>query len=348
MERRAAPWRGGWLPSTFFSACLMGLLLCATSGMATGHGPFALIRAIWEGSWGSVDAAITTLAKMTPLLLTGLAVAVAWRVNLLNIGCEGQLTLGALAAATFALQAESLPSWALIPLSAAVGATIGALWSWPAVALKHFRGTHEVITTLILNYIATYLAEYLVLGPLGDGSAMGRTAQIPSGAVLKPVLSMGVPVAPFAGVLLCLVVQAWLSRNVWGYEVTVVGINRVAAETSGINARGWERRIFLFSGALAGMAGAIEVLGVHHRFYRAFSAGYGFDGVTTAFLVQGLPGMLWLSALLMASLRAADKWLQLALGVSPNMILVIQAGVLLAAVCRPAAVFFRRGRVPWK
>jgi simple sugar transport system permease protein len=96
----------------------------------------------------------------------------------------------------------------------------------------------------------------------------------------------------------------------------------------------WQRRIFVLSGALAGLAGALEVLAVHHRFYRAFSPGYGFDGITAAFLVKTVPGWLWLSSLLLASLRAADKWLQLVIGISPNTILVIQAVLLLAVACR--------------
>lgn len=330
--------------STFLTACLTGALLCTLMAIVLGHGPLEIIHAIWEGSWGKADAAAATIAKTTPLLLTGLAVGLAYRVNLLNIGCEGQLMLGALTAATIAVRADSLPFWLLLPATVICGAFAGALWAWPAVLLKHWRGAHEVITTLLLNYLAAYATEYLVLGPLGDGTAMGRTHEIPAAVMLEPTIrigAVGISAAPFAAVLLAGVVQIWLSRTFWGFEVTITGSNMTAAETCGIDGRRWQRRIFLLSGGLAGLAGALEVLAVHHRFYRAFSPGYGFDGITSAFLVNCTPGMLWLSALLMASLRAADKWLQLALGLSPSIILIVQAGLLLVVTCRPAVRFFQ-------
>ena len=131
-----------------------------------------------------------------------------------------------------------------------------------------------------------------------------------------------------------LAAQIWLSKTFWGYEVTAAGSNAAAARAAGIAVDRWQRRMFVLSGALAGLAGALEVLAVHHRFYRAFSPGYGFDGITTAFLVQTVPGWLWLSSLLLAGLRAADKWLQLVVGISPNSILVIQAVLLLSVACQ--------------
>jgi simple sugar transport system permease protein len=120
---------------------------------------------------------------------------------------------------------------------------------------------------------------------------------------------------------------------VWGYEVKATGSNIAAAKAAGISVDAWQRRLFVASGALAGLAGALEVCAVHYRFYRAFSPGYGFDGITVAFLVNGTPAFLSVGALLLASLRSADKWLQLALGVSPGAVLVIQAVILLSVAC---------------
>jgi ABC-type uncharacterized transport system permease subunit len=330
----------------FLPAALCSAGLCVLIGLSAGAGAMDVVSAIWEGAWGSADATAATITKMTPLVLTGLAVALAYRVNLLNIGCEGQLTLGALSAATATHMAGSLPSWLLPPLGLAMGAAVGGLWAYPAVCLKRKRDVHEVITTLLLNYLAVYLAEYLVLGPLGDGTAMGRTPEIPESARLHPVLqagAFGITAAPFGAVFLGLALQLWLSRTLWGFEATMTGSNMPAAVASGIGAGRWQGRVFVVSGALAGLAGALEVMTVHHRFYRAFSPGYGFDGIAVAFLVNCVPGMVWLSATLIASLRAADKWLQLALGISPSVILVIEAGLLLAVTCRPG---FRVGG--WK
>jgi ABC-type uncharacterized transport system permease subunit len=221
----------------------------------------------------------------------------------------------------------------LAPLSVLVGALAGALWAYPAVWLRQRRNVHEVIGTLLLNYVAVYLAEYLVRGPLGDGSAMGRSPVIPAGAVWQPIFQSGageLTLAPFVVVALSLIVQVWFSRTVWGFEATATGSNLQAAARAGVAVELWRKRLFVASGALAGLAGALEVVAVHHRFYAAFSPGYGFDGITVAFLVGASPGWLWVSSVLLASLRAADKWLQLALGISPNVVWIIIAVLLLA------------------
>jgi general nucleoside transport system permease protein len=317
-------------------ALSVGILCCIVLSLLSGAQPLDVIVTIWNGAWGSKASAATSLTKVTPLLLTGLAVALAYQGNLLNIGCEGQLTMGALSAASFAIVAEPLPWPLLMPLTLLVGTFAGGIWAMPPVLLRQRRGVHEVISTLLLNYLAIYLADYLVLGPLGDGTAMGRTPEIPPEAALPTLLQFGmqgITAAPLAALFLCFAAQIWISRTVWGYELMATGSNIIAAGSAGIDAKRWQRRIFAFSGALAGLAGALEVVGVHHRFYRAFSPGYGFDGITAAFLVNAAPGWLWVSSLLLASLRAADKWLQLMIGISPNAILVIQAFLLLCVAC---------------
>ena len=145
-----------------------GALLCMGLALAAGVGPLDLLRTIWMGSWGSTEAAINTLAKMTPLLLAGLAVALAYRVGLLNIGCEGQLTIGALVSASFAVAAAPLPAFLLLPLTLAAGAVSGGLLALPAVLLRQRRGVHEVISTLLLNYYG-----YLPVRLPGFGAARG-------------------------------------------------------------------------------------------------------------------------------------------------------------------------------
>lgn len=310
-----------------------GLLFCGIFAAATGIAFTDIPVALWQGAWGDGEAAGVTLAKTSPLLLTGLAVTLAFRTGLLNIGCEGQLTLGALTAAAVALKLDGAPWPVTIPVSLVCGAAAGGIWTLPALWLKERRGVHEVVSTLLLNYVAVFLAEYLVLGPLGDGTAMGRTPELGPDATLGTFLSIGgvsVTAAPVLAVFLCLAAHVWLRQTVRGYEVRATGENRRAAERAGIDAKAWRFRMFVLSGALAGLGGSLEVLAVHHRFYRSFSPGYGFDGITAAFLVGAEPGWLPLSALVLASLRAADKWLQLELSISPNVITVLQAVVLLS------------------
>ncbi|MEN6438242.1 MAG: ABC transporter permease [Syntrophobacter sp.] len=330
------PERETSLPS-LLSAIAAGIMMCMGLAAAVGIGPLDLVTTIAQGAWGGSGAAINTLTKMTPLLLTGLSVTLAYRVGLLNVGCEGQLTLGALVCAAFARVAAPLPSFLLAPLALVAGGIAGGIWAYPAVVLRRRRGVHEVISTLLLNYIAILLCSYLVEGPLGDGSGMGRTPQIPEGAEV-PVLfesgSLCLTPGPFLALLLCFAASLWLSRTVWGFEARSVGSSPEAALNAGIAASGWQTRIFILSGALAGIAGAMEVLAVHHRFYRAFSPGYGFDGLTAAFLANGSPEWLWLSTLFLASLRSADKYLQIGLNVSPSFIWVVQAVLLLAVACK--------------
>ena len=314
-----------------------GAFLCMGLALAAGVGPLDLLRTVWMGSWGSPEAAINTLAKMTPLLLAGLAVALAYRVGLLNIGCEGQLTIGALVSASFAVAAAPLPSFLLLPLTLAAGAVSGGLLALPAVLLRQRRGVHEVISTLLLNYMAIYLCGYLVSGPLGDGTAMGRTPPIPAGAQMPEVFRSGslfLTPAPLIALVLCFAACAWLSKTVRGFEAGAAGTNFDAAVNAGISASKWQIIIFAGSGALAGLAGALEVCAVHHRFYRSFSPGYGFDGLTAAFLANGSPEWLWLSTLFLGSLRSSDKLLQIGLDLSPNFILIVQAVLLLSVACQ--------------
>jgi simple sugar transport system permease protein len=317
-------------------ACGVLLLFSVGFSVLKGAGPWDLARAVGEGAWGSPEAILATLNKLTPLLLTGLSVALAYQGGWLNIGCEGQLTFGALAGAALANACEPFAGAWLQWVAVGAGALVGALWAYPAVWLRQRKGIHEVISTLLLNYVAIHCADYLARGPLGDGSAMARTPEIPAIAVWQPFWShgaVGLSVAPLIALGLMLVMHVWLTRTLWGFEAIVAGTSPAASQTAGIAVDAWQRRLFLASGALAGMAGAIEVVALHHRFYAAFSPGYGFDGITAAFLVNNQPGWLWLSGLLMASLRSADKWLQLSLGISPSVIVVMQAVVLLTVAC---------------
>lgn len=338
----------GPLISMLFALAL-GILFCVVLALFLGVGSLDLISAIWTGAWGGSTAAATTLSKLTPLLLTGLSVSIAYQAGLLNIGGEGQLTLGALSAACFAISASRLPALLLMPLTVMVGALTGALWALPAIWLRQKRNIHEVVSTLLLNYVAIYLADYLVRGPLGDGSGMARTAEIPGASIWTAWWEIGTPgltAAPVVALALACILHIWLFRTCWGYEVIACRNNPFAARSAGISVTRWQVRTFVLSGALAGLAGALEVVATHHRFYAAFSPGYGFDGITVAFLVNNVPGWTWLSAILIASLRSADKWLQLALGISPNTILVLQAALLIAVACQVRLPF--KGMADWR
>ncbi len=255
--------RVGFVPASILAALAAGALICMGLALATGVGPVNLFRTIWAGSCGSPEAAVNTLAKMTPLLCTGLAVVVAYRAGLLNIGCEGQLTAGALVSASFAVSAAALPGFLLLPLTLIVGAAAGGLWALPAVFLRQRRGVHEVISTLMLNYMAIYQCGYLVEGPLGDGTAMGRTPPIPAGAEMPQIMQSGslfLTPSPVIALILCFGAYIWLSKTVWGFEVRSVGTNFDAAENAGISASKWQIIAFFVSGALGRSGGGFRGL----------------------------------------------------------------------------------------
>lgn len=331
--------KGRHLVSIWLPVLTIGYGCCVLLAVLSGNAPADLITAIADGAWGGAESSAATLAKVPPLLLTGLAVSLAYQVGLLNIGCEGQLTLGALTTTVMAQADPGWPGWLWIPCCLLGGVATGALWAAPAMWLRQGRGVHEVISTLLLNYVAIYLADYLVRGPLGDGSGMARSAEIASASVWHPVAEAGTvgwSTAPLVALLVSLLAWAWLRWTPAGYEARAVGANAEAAAGVGIAVETWRWRLFLVSGGLAGLAGGIEIVSVHHRFYATFSPGYGFDGITVAFLAAANPGWLWAGSLLIASLRATDKWLQLALGISPNAVFVMEAVLLLAIACQGA------------
>jgi ABC-type uncharacterized transport system permease subunit len=212
-------------------------------------------------------------------------------------------------------------------------------WAAVAGALKCWRRAHEVVTTIMLNYVAVGLSRYLVDGPLNAGTYTAQSKHVAVTAQL-PVLWSAPPMAVDAGLLLAAVlavlVAVGLRRTVWGYEVRVVGGNPRAATEAGISEeRAWFTSLLL-GGAMAGLAGAELVLGMERVFTATLSPGFGYDGIAVALLAGGEAGALPLSALFFASLRSADKALQLEAGLSPRVIYVVQAVLILAVAARAA------------
>jgi simple sugar transport system permease protein len=269
---------------------------------AVGVPPVAAVRSLAVEAFGSSFAWTGTLLHAAPILLTGLAVAWAFRAGLFNIGAEGQLLWGALAAA-WAGSALRLPPLMHVPAALAAGALAGALWAWPAAALKARRGAPEVVTTLLLSFVAVHLTTFVANGPLHDPAQQGaRTADLSASAHLPALpggrLHAGLLIALAAAALLALA----LDRSRFGFQLQVVGRNPEAARSSGIGVERVWMLALLQSGALAGLAGAVEILGVHHYFQAGFSPGYGYEGIAVAILGGGAPAGVVLSALSLGGL----------------------------------------------
>jgi general nucleoside transport system permease protein len=226
--------------------------------------------------------------RMTPLLLVGLGVVFSFRAGVFNVGGEGQLYLGAIAAAAMALSLPHAPGPALIPLSIAAGIAAGAAWGWIPGILKVRLAVNEVVTTLMLNFVALLLTEYLVTNGMRDTTAYGAVSfMTPSQAWLPDI--PGLPGATIGAMIaLLLAPLAWLAlfRTEWGANLRAAGANIRFAEAVGVRAARQVVIAMLISGGLSGLAGALYVLGIGHRFEQNFSPGFGLVGLTVALLAR--------------------------------------------------------------
>ena len=301
--------------------------------LLSGGSPSTVLRALVYGAFGTRMNVAGTLVKTVPLLLTGLSVALAFRVGLFNIGGEGQLYVGALSAAWLGGLGLGLPHALYVPLVLAAAAAAGAVWGAVPGWLKARRGVHEVINTIMMNHIAIQTTDYLVNGPLKAAEYAARTRDIAPQAAL-PLLWRAPPIDVSWGIVLALIVcvsSAWLLfRTASGYEIRAVGLGPAAAETAGIPTGRVLVWTMALSGGLAGLAGGLEICGVHHSFYAQFSPGYGFDGIAVALLAHNHPLAVIPAAFLFGALRTADRWLQLAAGVPRDLVIIIQAAAIFA------------------
>ena len=322
-----------WLREALFpvAAVMVALLVGVGLIVLAGKNPLTAYQALWGGAFSNPGALTGTLTKATPLMLTGLAVAFGFRCGLFNIGGEGQLLVGALAAA---LAGTYLAGWPrLIHLTLAVGAGIvaGGAWAIVPAVLKVKRGVHEVISTIMMNWIAVYMVHYLVVVPFKAPGEMPATRPIAETAKLG--LLVGPPNRLSAGILLALacvvIVYILLNRTSVGYEIRAVGLNPHAAEYAGIDAGRNAILALVVSGALAGLAGVTEILGTFHRFYDGFSPGYGFDGIPVALLARNNPWGIVLTALLFGALRNGSITMQVEAGVSKEIVYAVQGMIII-------------------
>lgn len=277
---------------------------------------------------------ITTLLKFSPLLFTGLAVALAFRGGLWNIGAEGQFLAGAVAATWIGVQSWSLPPLLWVPLALAVGALAGALWGLIPGLLRVTRQVPEVISTILLNFVAYEMVSYLVHGPLQE-----KARSYPMSDVVNPaaqLLSLNHNNQLHIGLLLALLAAAachfFLFRTTPGYCVRAVGHNEKATRVAGFSVGKIRLLLFVGSGALAALGGAVELLGVSHRLFERFSPGYGFAAIAVALLARLHPLWICLSALFFAALYAGAGTLERVAKIPSVAVYLVQALVIFAVL----------------
>jgi general nucleoside transport system permease protein len=339
-------------------AVITALILGAGVILVSGGNPLLAYAGLYEGSIGCpgalsdgsldvtrlvcADSIADTLVTATPFIVAGLAVAIAFKCGLFNIGVEGQLLAGSLATVFVGYSISGIPAVVHIPLALLAGVAAGAVWGGIPGVLKAFTGAHEVIVTIMLNYIAATMTSYLLSGVMKDpgSGAVARTRYIAESARLPDLapagdilLHLGIPIA------VGIAVAIWwlLYRTTLGYEIRTVGANPFAARYAGISVAGSIVLTMAMAGGLGGLAGAIEVTGVNYYHTPGFSVGYGFDSIAIALLGRSSPIGVIPAALLFGGLRAGASRMQFLTQIPVDIIQVIQALVLIF-VAAPAIV----------
>jgi ABC-type uncharacterized transport system permease subunit len=339
-------------------AVLCALLVGAVVVLSVGEDPVETYRLLFGAAFSWPDGLGYTLFYATPLIFTGLAVAVAFRCGLLNIGAEGQLYVAAFATAWVGIELAGLPGAVLLPLCFVAAMGAGALWGAIPGVLKARFGSHEVINTIMLNFIAIALVSYFTQYHYKiPGDAIMQTAPIGSAAHLPrlgeiiPGLPSRIPVnvSFVIAIVACWAVYVFLWKTTWGYELRATGQSPSAAEYGGVSVR---RQIVLamaLSGALAGMVGINEVLGYRHRYYDGFSDNYGFTGIAVALLGRNHPAGVLAAALLFAVLQRGGLPVDaFTANVSKDIVQILQALVILfvaaeAMFQKPVSLLARLG-----
>jgi ABC-type uncharacterized transport system permease subunit len=305
------------------AAVLGGALLTSLVVWLAGASPAAALRALVAGAVGSPDSLAESLVKAIPLILTGLAVALAFRCQIWNIGAEGQFLVGMLACLWLGVRGSALPALVLLP-----------------AALTLLRDVPEVISTIMLNYVALRLVSFAVTGPLQEPERLApQTALIAEGARLA---RLGSGTRLHAGIYLALLATAFVAvllfLTVTGFRIRAVGLNPVAAGAARIPVARTTALAFLYSGALAGLAGAVELSGVNHRIYEGSSPGYGYTAIAVALLGRLHPVGVLLAGLFFGAMAAGSNEMQRSAGVSSVLVYVIQAVTIFLIVVLPQRI----------
>jgi general nucleoside transport system permease protein len=317
----------------------LALLVGAGMLLALGVNPLQAYGAMVQGAFGNISGFTQTLVKATPLLLVGLGVTIAFRGGVINIGGEGQILVGGLAATALAVGFPTLSGWILLP-ACMLGATLaGAIWGGIPGILKARMGVNEILSTVMMNAIALQLANYLLRGPMIDPEEIERGTRIAQSALLpaqvwlprlipRTLLHSGAVLA----VILAIMVYIFLWRTTTGYRIRAVGLNALASRYAGIQVPVFQALALVLGGAFAGLAGGIEVLGIQHRMVEGMSGGYGFSGIVAALFGKLHPLGLIPASVLFGGLLVGGDRMQRAVQVPSAMIMALMGLVVLFVV----------------
>ncbi len=317
------------------TALATALLLAIVSGVTIflcfGVAPWQAFWVMTTGAFGSWYQFSEVLVKTSPLLLTGLAVALAAKMRLWNIGCEGQFVMGAAAATGAALfLSPFLPYPLILPCVLLASILGGAFWGAIPGGLKAAWGVNEILTTLLLNYVAIIFIDHLYFGPWRDPAGFGfpGTAQIPETAWLPNLWHTRVHPGLFLGLAVAFFAWFVLFKTKWGFRMRVAGQGIKVARYAGISLPFWTVAVMSCSGGLAGFAGGVEICGIQHRLQEGLAVGYGYDGIIVAFLSRHNPLLLPFAALFLGALQVGGYELQSDLHLPASISQVLEAALL--------------------
>jgi len=312
---------------------------------ALGKSPLDLYRLIYTGAFGSWFSWQNTLLRAAPLLLVALCVALPARLGLLVIGGEGALALGGLAAAAVAAPLQGLPPALVISLMALAGMLMGALWIGGIGALRAYRGVNETISSLLLAYIAVALFNHLVEGALRDPASLNKpsTAHVGQANMIGTLPGMDVHWGLVVGVIACIAAWVLMERTSLGFAARMTGGNIRAARLQGLPVGRFIVGFCALGGAMAGLAGMIEVAAVHGRANGSLIVGYGYTGILVAFLARQNTLAVMPVAVLLGGIAAAGGLVQRRMGLPDATMLVFQ-GILFVVILMSETLY---GRIPW-
>jgi simple sugar transport system permease protein len=325
-------WRVAAAAAPFAFAAGIGAAVLA----ATGHNPLTVYRLMAEEAFGGQRRIAATLTAATPLLLMGLAAAVAFRCGIFNVGAEGCFYLGGLVAAVLGYALAGWPAPLLIPIALGAAAIVGGVWLIGPGLARARLGVDEVVTTLMLNFIAVDLTSWLVNGPLlARGSANSATQAIDASAELPRLMP---PTTLHLGFVISLGLVAlyglWEQLTVSGFRSRLVGLNPRFSRAVGIDVTSTFLSMMIVSGLIGGLAGAIHTLGLVHRFVAGFSPGYGFTGIAIALLGRNSAVGVAVGAILFGALSSAGATIQLFSDVPIEIVEILQGAVMIFAVAK--------------
>lgn len=315
---------------------LVALLIGALMLVILKADPIAAYGTLLKGAAGSVSGITQSLVKATPLLLVGLGICIAFRASVINIGGEGQIIMGAITATWFPLAFSSLPGWVLLPATLILGFAAGAIWGFVPGILKARLRVNEILSTIMMNSIAQQFMYLLIRGPLMDpagvaaGTFLAQSARLPQQVWLPRLIPQTLLHAgAILAVVLALLVYFLLWRTTIGYRIRAVGLNPDAARYAGINVPYYQALSMTLAGGFAGIAGAIEVIGVQHRLLDGITGGYGFTGIVAALLGGLHPLGLIPASILFGGLLVGANEMQRAVQVPSSLINAILGLVVL-------------------